>query len=101
MGGDGVRSEGDKPQEVLDLHPLAARVFEVVQDEFAVPAQYPLALHDVDHVADGAPPVEVAAFAMRFLQIVRHYAAPGRAVLAPPRTDARGARCQGALRRCT
>jgi hypothetical protein len=75
-----VRSEGGKPQEVLDLHPLAARVFEVVQDEFAVPPQYPLALHDVDHVADGAPPVETAAFAMRFLQIVRHYAAPGRAV---------------------
>ena len=75
-----MRSEGDKPQEVLDLHGLSGRVFEALRDDFGVPAQYSLALHDVDHVADGAPPVEIAAYAMRYLQIVRHYAAPGCSV---------------------
>ena len=72
-----MRSEGDKPQEVLDLHGLCGRVFEALRDDFAVPAQFPLPLHDVDHVAKGASPVEIAAYAMRYLQIVRHYAAPG------------------------
>jgi hypothetical protein len=72
-----VRSQGDKPQEVLDLHGLSGRVFEALRDDFGVPAQFPLALHDVDHVAHGPPPVEVAAYAMRHLQIVRHFAAPG------------------------
>lgn len=72
-----MRSEGDKPQEVLDLHGLSGRVFEAVRDDFAVPIHFPLALHDVDHVAEGLPPIEVAASAMRYLQIVRHYAAPG------------------------
>jgi hypothetical protein len=72
-----VRSEGDKPQEVLDLHGLSGRVFEALRDDFGVPAQFPLALHDVDHVAAAPPPVEVAAHAMRNLQTVRHYAAPG------------------------
>jgi len=72
-----VRSQGDKPEEVLDLHGLSERVFEALRDDFGVPSQFPLALHDVDHVADGPPPVEVAAYAMRHLQIVRHYAAPG------------------------
>lgn len=72
-----MRSEGDKPQEVLDLHPLSGRVFDALRDDFGVPAEFPLALHDVDHVADGAPPVEVAAYAMRYLQMVRRWAAPG------------------------
>jgi hypothetical protein len=75
-----VRSEGDKPQEVLDLHGLSGRVFDALRDGFDVPAQFPLALHDVDHVAAGQHTVEVAAYAMRNLQIVRHYAAPGCSV---------------------
>ncbi|GAA4931836.1 hypothetical protein EV188_1011051 [Actinomycetospora succinea] len=75
-----MRSEGNKPQEVLDLHGLSGRVFDALRVDFAVPAQYPIPLHDVDHVANGAPAVEIAAYAMRYLQIVRHYATPGCAV---------------------
>lgn len=75
-----MRSEGDKPQEVLDLHGLSGRVFEALRDGFDVPARFPLALHDVDHVVEGASSVEIAAYAMRYLQIVRYYAAPNQPV---------------------
>jgi hypothetical protein len=72
-----VRSQGDKPQEVLDLHELSATVFEALQVEFSVPDRYPLALHDVDHLATDAGMIDLAAHAMHHLQLVRRYTAPG------------------------
>ena len=71
-GGDRVRSEGDKPQEVLDLHGLCGRVFEALRDDFAVPAQFPLPLHDVDHVANGAPRRMVVPGVRQYLADLAH-----------------------------
>jgi hypothetical protein len=71
-----VRSQGGKPQEVLDLHDLSATVFEALQVEFSVPERYPIALHDVDHLAANVGMVDLAAYAMHHLQLVRRYAAP-------------------------
>lgn len=72
-----MRSQGDKPQEVLDLHELSATVFEALQVEFSVPDRYPLVLHDVDHLVNDAGMIDQAAYAMHHLQLVRRYAAPG------------------------
>lgn len=71
-----MRSEGAKPQEVLDLHGITLEAFEVLRHAFGVPPDYALPLVDVDQLVDHREPVDVAAFAMRHLQVVRRVSAP-------------------------
>lgn len=71
-----MRSEGAKPQEVLDLHGVTLEAFEVLRHVFEVPVDYSLPLVDVDHLVDHREPIDIAAFAMRHLQVLRRYASP-------------------------
>lgn len=76
-----MRSEGPKPREVLELHDVCSQVFDALRTAFDVSGTFTFDLTDVDHIVDHRVEArEIAAFAMRGMQIVRAYATPTRPV---------------------